>query len=76
MTAAADALGVGVRLNVNTLGKMRRVAQEYAPEQIADLAARVREHHSRFSTSHLIRLLAVADRKARDGLERMAVRGS
>ena len=76
MTAAADSLGVGVRLNVDTLGKMRRVAREYAAGRIADLAARVREHRSRFSTSHLIRLLAVADRKARDALERKAVRGS
>jgi len=76
MTAAAGRLGVGVRLNIDTLGKMRRVAQEYAPEQIADLAARVREHRSRFSTSHLIRLPALGDRKRRDALEKNAVRGS
>jgi hypothetical protein len=76
LTAAAGRLGVGVRLNVDTLGKMRRVAQEYTPEQVADLAARVRMHRSRFSTSHLIRLLALGDRKRRDALEENAVRGS
>jgi hypothetical protein len=76
MVAAAGRLGLAVKLNIDTLGKMRRAAQEYTPEQVADLARRVREHRSRFSTSHLIRLLAISDRPTRDALERKAVRES
>jgi hypothetical protein len=63
-------------LNTDTLGKMRRVAAEYTAEQIADLAARVRANRSRFSTSHLLRLLVITDRKQRDAIASRAVRGS
>jgi hypothetical protein len=76
MTVAASQLGVPVKLNIDTLGKMRRVAEEYTEDQVADLAGRVRAHSSRFSTSHLIRLLAVDDRKKRDSLESEALRES
>jgi hypothetical protein len=63
-------------LNTDTLGKMRRVAAEYTAEQVADLADRVRANRSRFSTSHLLRLLVVADRKERDSLTSRAIRSS
>ncbi len=76
MTASANGLGLDTKLNIDTLGKMRRVAQEYTPGQIDELAGRVREFASRFSTSHLIRLLAVGDRAVRDALAARAVRGS
>jgi hypothetical protein len=63
-------------LNTDTLGKMRRVATEYTAEQLADLSDRIRTTRSRFSTSHLLRLLVVTDRKERDALMTRAVRGS
>lgn len=63
-------------LNIDTLGKMRRVAADYSEEQIEELADRVRRHRSRFSTSHLIRSLAVADRATRDAIVAQAVRQS
>ena len=63
-------------LNLDTLGKLRRVATDYDGEQIEKLAEQVRRHKSRFSTSHLIRSLAVADRKTRDSLVAEAIRGS
>lgn len=63
-------------LNLDTLGKLRRVATDYDKEQIEHLADQVRRHRSRFSTSHLIRSLAVGDRKARDSLLSQAVRES
>ncbi len=63
-------------LNLDTLGKLRRAATDYDEEQIEQLAEQIRRHRSRFSTSHLIRSLAVADRDARDALVASAVRES
>jgi hypothetical protein len=63
-------------LNFDTLLKLRRIATDYDENQIEHLARQVRLHKSRFSTSHLIRALAVADRKARDALVARAVRES
>src|SRR5206468_2920257 len=63
-------------LNTATLGAMRRVAAEYTHAHIAVLTEKVRANRSRFSTSHLMRLLVVTDRKHRDGLTTRAVRGS
>jgi hypothetical protein len=63
-------------LNTSTLGGMRRIAAEYTPQQIADIADRVKANLARFSTSHLLRVLVVADRKQRDALTTRAVRGS
>lgn len=65
-----------VVLNIDTLGKMRRVAADYGEKQIESLADQVRRHRSRFSTSHLIRSLAVADRTTRDAIVAQAVRQS
>jgi hypothetical protein len=63
-------------LNLDVLGKMRRIADEYSAEQIEKLADLVREHRSRVATTHLIRALAVDDRRARDSLLAQAVRQS
>lgn len=63
-------------LNLDTLGKLRRVATDYDKEQIEQLAEQIRRHRARFSTSHLIRSLAVADRKTRDSLVAQAIRES
>ena len=69
-----DSLALG--LNLDTLGKLRRVAIDYDREKIQELADRVRRHRSRFATSHLICSLAVADRGTRDSLVTQAVRQS
>ena len=63
-------------LNLDVVGKMRRLAADYNREQIGELTDQVRRCRSRFSTSHLMRSLAVADRKARDALVARAVRDS
>lgn len=63
-------------LNLDTLAKARRVAADYDRGQIEHLAGLVRRHASRFSTSHLMRALAVADRKVRNALVARAVRES
>ncbi len=54
-------------LNLDTLGKVRRIATGYNEERVAELATQIRRHRSRFSTSHLIRSLALSDRDARVG---------
>ena len=67
---------LALALNADVVGKMRRVATDYDEEQIEHLAEQIRRHRSRFATSHLIRSLAVADRKTRDALVAQAVRES
>ncbi|MBA4190267.1 MAG: hypothetical protein C0467_19960 [Planctomycetaceae bacterium] len=63
-------------LNLDTLGKLRRIAADYDRKKIETMANKIRRHRSRFSTSHLIRSLAVADRKTRDSLLAQAIRES
>ncbi len=60
-------------LNLDVLGKLRRIAVDYDERQIAELAGLVRRHRSRFSTTHLLRSLALADRDARDAVIKRAV---
>ena len=55
---------------------MRRLAADYDGAQIGRLAQLVREHSSRFSSSHLFVLLRIGDRKVRDRLADRAVKHS
>ncbi len=65
-----------VKLGPDALVKMRRLAADYDVDQIGRLAQLVREHSSRFSSSHLFVLLRIGDRKARDRLAKRAVKHS
>jgi hypothetical protein len=60
-------------LNLDCVGKVRRIAADYKEEQLTELAGLVRRHRSRFSTSHLMRSIALADRDARDAIIKKAV---
>ncbi len=65
-----------VRLVPDSLVKMRRLAADYDGGQIDRLAQLVRDHSSRFSSSHLFVLLRIGDRKVRDRLAVHAVKHS
>ena len=65
-----------VRLVPDSLVKMRRLAADYDGKQIDRLARLVRDHSSRFSSSHLFVLLRIGDRKVRDRLAVHAVKHS
>lgn len=66
---------VDVGFNHDTLKKAWKAAQEYTEDQIDELCDLVAEHRARFGATHLIRLLAVKDRKRRDTMTRSAIRG-
>lgn len=68
-----EAASVG--FNHDTLKKAWKAAQEYTENQIDELCDMVAEHRARFGATHLIRLLAVKDRKRRDAMTRSAIRG-
>ena len=63
-------------LNLDTLGKLRRIVTDYNEEQLTEFAGLVQRHKSRFSTSHLMRSLALADRDARDEIIKRAIKES
>ena len=65
-----------VKLGPDALVKMRRLAADYDGKQIDRLAQLVRDHSSRFSSSHLFVLLRIGDRKVRDRLAVRAVKHS
>jgi hypothetical protein len=65
----------GVGFNHDTLKKAWKASQEYTEEQLNELCDLVAEHRARFGATHLIRLLAIKDRKRRDALTRTAIRG-
>lgn len=69
--AEADQVG----LNYDTLKKAWSVGQQYSREQIEELCELIVEYRARFGPTHLTRLLAVADRKRRDALAKVAIRG-
>ena len=71
--AAKPSQRLDMALNLDVLGKLRRIAADYDEEQLAEFAGLVRRHRSRFSTTHLMRSLALADRDARDALIERAV---
>jgi hypothetical protein len=68
-----EAADIGI--SYDTLKKSWKSAQEYTEEQIGELCDLVSEHQARFGATHLIRLLAVKDRKRRDAMTRTAIRG-
>jgi hypothetical protein len=69
-------LGVTIKLSLETLNRMRRLASQYGKKEIADLAEKIHLVRSRFSTSHLMRLLTLRGRKARDSIMWRSVRAS
>lgn len=69
LSAEASAEG----MPADTMKKAWRVAGEYTEEQIRGWCALVRAKRSRFGPTHLIRLLAVRSRAARDRLTRAAI---
>lgn len=71
--AANPSQRLDMALNLDVLAKLRRVAADYKEEQLTELASLVRRHRSRFSTTHLLRSLALADRNARDAVIKRAV---
>lgn len=77
--AEAERLGV----NEDTLRKARQFREEYGRDGLKQLCQLIREKQSGmerdrpvFSTSHLIRLLTVADKDERELLQREAVAGA
>ncbi len=64
-----------VGFNHDTLKKAWKAGTEYTEEQIDEFCDMVAEHRARFGATHLIRLLAVKDRKRRDAMTRSAIRG-
>ncbi|MFM8271908.1 MAG: hypothetical protein ACKODX_06180 [Gemmata sp.] len=72
-TLHREAADIGI--SYDTLKKGWKAAQEYTEQQIGELCDMVAEHRARFGATHLIRLLAVKDRKRRDAMTRSAIRG-
>jgi len=68
--------GLDLRINLDNLYKMRRVASDFTGGEIDGLAEQIRRRRSRFSTSHLIRVLPVTAPEDRSAIITKAVRGS
>ena len=66
----ADKLGI----NVDTVAKMRRLAEQYTLEQIEVLCEKIILHASTFGPSHFLILLRMQNRKQRHILGRQAIR--
>ena len=71
----AEGIEPGFSIHPYTLARMRSVAQEFSREDIKQLASSIREFNSRFSTTHLFRVVAV-QKKARKRIVKDAVRYS
>jgi hypothetical protein len=61
-------------VNADTAAKMRRLAQDYAEEEVETICSLVVKHRSRFGPTHLLIALRVAGSNRRDKLVQKAVR--
>ena len=73
---AAQKEGLALKINKYTAARMRRVATDYTASQIKALAQYIRILRSRFSTTHLLRVVSVANRKLRDQIVAKAIEQS
>ncbi len=73
---AAQEQGLILKIDKYTVLRMRRVAKDFKASQIKALAVRIRNLRSRFSTTHLLRVVSVEDRERRDQIVSEAIEGS
>ena len=72
----AQKQGLVLKINKYTVARMRRVAEYYTADQIKDLTKQIRISNSRFSPTHLLRVVSVEKSKPRDQIVTKAIKRS
>ena len=72
----AQWLGLVLKINKYTVARMRRIAEYYTVDQIEALTIQILTSKSRFSPTHLLRVVSVKNSKQRDQIVTKAVKQS